>query len=182
MGTIPENAKRVFKGEVFEIWQWEQKMFDGSTEIFEMAKRSDTVMVIPVTDGKILSIYEEQPNQVRDFGFPGGKVDEGETPEEAAKRELLEETGYSAEELDLYKIYDPVYRVEWRIHIFIARNCRKIQDVTPGPGEKITMRMIDFDKFIEALNVQSWGEFANEILRLKLEGRLDEFKKKFFPS
>ena len=33
------------------------------------------------------------------FGFPGGKVDDGETPEEAAKRELYEETGIIAHEL-----------------------------------------------------------------------------------
>jgi hypothetical protein len=29
---LPENAKLAFKGERFEVWQWEQTMYDGSTK------------------------------------------------------------------------------------------------------------------------------------------------------
>ena len=52
---FPPQAKRVFKGMIFDVYQWEQEMYDGSTHTFEKIIRPDTVLVIPVTeDGKII--------------------------------------------------------------------------------------------------------------------------------
>ena len=44
---IPANAKKVFHGVIFDVYQWEQEMFDGTKEIFEKLKRPDTVVVFP---------------------------------------------------------------------------------------------------------------------------------------
>ena len=95
---IPENAKLVFKGVVFDTYQWEVNGYDGSKRIFEKVKRPDTAMIIPVTeDGKIILALQEQPNKlpfmgtVEDVGLMKAKMFL-----EAAKRELLEETGYEA--------------------------------------------------------------------------------------
>lgn len=38
---IPENAKLVFKGKIFDTYQWEQEMYDGSRVTFEKIKRPD---------------------------------------------------------------------------------------------------------------------------------------------
>ena len=35
---VPKQAKRVFKGVIFDVYQWEQEMFDGTKEIFEKLK------------------------------------------------------------------------------------------------------------------------------------------------
>ncbi|OGE76116.1 MAG: hypothetical protein A3C85_02435 [Candidatus Doudnabacteria bacterium RIFCSPHIGHO2_02_FULL_48_21] len=179
---IPENAKRVFKGEVFEIYQWDQKMFDGSTKTFEMAKRPDTVLVILTANGKILVAKEEQPNFKRDFGFAGGKVDDGEEPLIAAKRELMEEAGMQSDDWELLKTYEPFNRVDWNIHVFVARNAVKVREHSQESGEKIEFYEMDFDEFADKVSLQEWGEFANEILRMKLDGRLEEFKLRLFPQ
>lgn len=42
---IPPEADRVFRGEIYEVYQWSQKMPDGSVKTFEMLRRPDTVMV-----------------------------------------------------------------------------------------------------------------------------------------
>ena len=31
---VPKNAKKVFTGEIFDIYQWQQEMYDGSLSIF----------------------------------------------------------------------------------------------------------------------------------------------------
>jgi len=58
--------------------------------------------------------------------IPAGKLDPGETPEECVRRELLEETGYEAGELNFLYTYAPAigYSNEL-IHIYSARSLKK---------------------------------------------------------
>jgi len=92
---IPEYAKCVFNGIIFDVYQWQQKQFDGTTATFEKLKRPDTVMLLPVTnDKKIVITEQEQPGKQPFIGSIGGRVDPGEDILTAAKRELLEESGY----------------------------------------------------------------------------------------
>ena len=59
---IPKEAKLVFKGQIFDVYQWKQKMFDGSYETFEALKRKDNASIIPVVGNKILICEQEQPH------------------------------------------------------------------------------------------------------------------------
>src|SRR3989338_5132089 len=87
---IPENAKKVFDGVLFDVYQWEQKLFDGTKTVFEKLKRPDTVVVFPVLDdGKIILTEQKQPGKELFIGATGGRIDDGEDILEAAKRELL---------------------------------------------------------------------------------------------
>src|SRR3990167_10917443 len=92
---IPKNAKKVFTGVIYDVYQWQQELFDGSKTIFEMLRRPDTVTVIPVIDEKILTIEDHQPHTGSKMSFPGGRVDpDDQSTLEAAQRETEEETGY----------------------------------------------------------------------------------------
>jgi hypothetical protein len=103
---IPPEAKRVFEGEIFSVYQWQQKMFDGSQETFEMLKRSDSVKVIPLLGKRIITIKDNQPYTGAKNSFPGGRVDSSDgTTLDAARRELKEETGY---EFDKWKLVSVV--------------------------------------------------------------------------
>jgi len=155
-------------------------MFDGTTATFETVKRSDTVMVIAVVGDKIISVYEEQPDHVREFGLLGGRVNDGEEPLDAAKRELMEESGLVSENMEHYKTYTPFHRIIWSMHVFIARDCRKAGEPKLESGERITLREMSFEEFVESLSLQQWGELTNDILRMKAEGTLPEFRKKLF--
>ena len=66
-GTSIHHAKLTFKGKVFEVWQWEQKLFDGSIKIFEQLKRQNTAQVISVVGDYILIQLESQPNISQPF-------------------------------------------------------------------------------------------------------------------
>jgi ADP-ribose pyrophosphatase YjhB (NUDIX family) len=181
---IPKNAKKVFTGEIFDIYQWPQKLFNGSTATFEMIKRPDTVQIIATEGNKIITVKEIQPNQKREIGLLGGRVDKGEKPLEAAKRELMEEAGMVAKQWQLLKIYRPIHKMEWDIYYYIARDCQKVAKQNLDGGEKITLIKKTFDQFIKdiisAPNLVS--PFICDILKIKLDSKkaINEFKKQIF--
>ena len=100
---IPPEAKCVFKGIIFDVYQWEQKMFDGSTATFEMLKRPNTLQVIAADENYIYLGQEEQPGKGPFFSLFGGRQEPGEDPLAGAKRELLEESGLAADDWELLK-------------------------------------------------------------------------------
>lgn len=149
---LPDHAKLVFKGVMFDVYQWEQKLYDGSSATFERLKRPDTVMVIPVTeDGRIIITRQEQPGRAASFCLPGGRVDEAEDVLSAAKRELMEETGYESETWSLWDSQQPVLKIEWAIFTFVARGCRKTAGLTLDAGEKINLQDVSFEEFVELI-------------------------------
>lgn len=181
---IPEKAKRVFKGVIFDVYQWEQEMYDGSTATFEMLKRPDTVLVIPTIDDKILITDQEQPDKKPFYSLFGGRLDEGEEPMNGAKRELLEESGMVSEDWELWKTYEPFSKMDWQVYMYIARNCKKVAEQKLDPGERITIRQVDIHQFIEMVTSEKFwgGEFALDILKMEKDKKaLGEFKNTLFP-
>jgi len=151
---IPENAKKVFEGVIFDVYQWEQEMYDGSFSTFEMLKRPGTVEILVVTDkGKIMIQHQRQPDKDESFLCPvGGRVDPGEDPLTAAKREMLEETGYEADEWELLHEVNPMSKIDWKMSVFIARNIKQVSEQHLDAGEKIDLLEVDFDEFIQLVD------------------------------
>ncbi|MFA6004924.1 MAG: NUDIX hydrolase [Patescibacteria group bacterium] len=166
---IPPQAQLVFKGKIFHTYQWEQTMYDGSTATFEMLKRPDTVQVIPVVGDKIWLSFESQPNFAAHDSFLGGRVEEGEQPLSAAKRELLEESGLYSEEWDLIAVHEPFHKMEWELYYYIAKNCRKIQEPHLDAGENIEIRQYSFNEFVAKVTAKEFGynQFSYELLQIK---------------
>ncbi len=180
---LPENAKKVFTGVIFDVYQWELLGYDGKMRTFEKVKRPDTAMVISVTEeGKIILAREEQPGKESSLGLVGGRIDEGEDPLEAAKRELLEETGHEAKEWALFDAFQPVSKMEWVIYTFIAKGCRKIAEQELDGAEKIDLLLVSFDEFFEMVLGDEFGEPELKIrfLEAKLDpAKMAEIKKQF---
>lgn len=149
---IPDHAKLVFEGQIFQVYQWEQKLFDGTTAIFERLKRPDTVVVFPVIeDGKILLVKEQQPNRSEHITAPGGRVEPGEDISGAAARELSEETGYSARDLKLWHSVQPASKIDWSVHYFIGLGAWKTGEQKLDSGEKIELYPTEFEDFLDIL-------------------------------
>src|SRR5581483_4475712 len=143
---VPETAERVFKGEIFEVYQWSQELFDGSHQTFEMLKRDDTVITIGLVDNQLLIIDEEQPHAGSHQSFPGGRIDpEDDSPLAAAQRETLEESGYSFKHWRLIQVAQPAHKIEWFVYVFLAWEVSDVQDINPDPGEKIIVKLKDFE-------------------------------------
>jgi 8-oxo-dGTP pyrophosphatase MutT (NUDIX family) len=166
--SIPTNAKEVYKGKIFTLYQWQQEMFDGSTSTFEMLKRPDTVMIIPVTeDNRIILTRQEQPGH-HFTGLAGGRLDKNETIIEAAQRELLEETGLQASSFELLNAFQPAgEKIDWFVFTLIARNCNKVQDQNLDSGEKVEIIEVDFEEFIEICLQEDFRDNELQMLILK---------------
>src|SRR3989344_1651262 len=176
--SIPRDAKRVFKGVVFDVYQWEQEMYDGTKATFEKLKRADTVVVFPVLpDGKIILTEQEQPGTSIPFiGATGGRVDEGEDILAAAKRELLEESGYEAEEFILWDAKHPTKKIDWVVYTFIAKDLKKVGEMELAGGEKIKLLPVTLDELID-LATNGRASFAEiEIVFKLFEAKVDPKK------
>lgn len=66
------------------------------------------VGVVVVRDDEILLIRRGKPPYVGEWSIPGGKIEHGETAQEAAIRELAEETGVSARIIGLVDVVDSI--------------------------------------------------------------------------
>ena len=145
---VPEQATRVFSGIIHDVYQWEQVMFDGSTGTFEKIKRTPSANVLVVQEGNIMVLMQEQPGFSEFPSLPGGRVDEKDVLE-AAKRELLEETGYTAEEWVTLGEWFGYSKLEFHETTFVARNCRKVQKPELDAGEKIRLKWLPFEEFLQ---------------------------------
>jgi len=180
---IPENAKKVFKGVLFDTYQWEQEMFDGTKATFERLKRPDTTVVFPVLDdGRIVLTKQEQPGKEPFIGTAGGRIDEGEDVLSSAKRELLEESGYQAEEFFLWDAQHPVGKVDWVVYTFIAKGLKKVADLDLDAGEKIELFTVTLDELIDLASDKSFSEreIAAQFIEAKFNPKKKEELKELF--
>lgn len=180
---IPEKAKKVFEGIIYNVYHWEQELFDGTYRTFEMLDRPDRASVIPVKGDKIMLIREEQPGLPPVYAIPGGRVDPGESVEETAKRELLEEVGVTSDNWELYTEYRPSGKIDFGVHIYIVRDAKEVTTPEDDPGERCEVLWANFDEFVEIVSRADFPgiELSADILRMRLEPeRLEEFKSFLF--
>ena len=95
--------------------QWQQNLFDGTTTTFETIRRPDTVLILPVSGSEVILAEETQPGRPTVLKALGGRINPGESPEDAAARELLEEAGYRSENLRLWDAWQPAIKLDWAV-------------------------------------------------------------------
>lgn len=165
---LPKQSKCVFKGVLFDMYHWKQAMYDGSEQTFEMLKRPDTVVIIPTTkDEKILIIGDSQPHREEVLSFPGGRMD-FDDPYRESIRELEEETGYTTDNLSLWKTIRPSHKMDYLVYYFIAHNCHKKHRPRPDyAGEKIQLNFVSFNKLLKLFIERTFRktEISDEFIR-----------------
>lgn len=182
MSRLPKSAKKVFTGVLFDVYQWQQELFDGSYVTYESIVRVDTVQVIAVNKDHVIVADEEQSGLKKVRTLFGGKSDKGEEPLAAAKRELLEESGLVSDDWELLMVSVGWGKILWDVYYYIARNCKKNSEPRLEAGEKVVSVDLTFDEFIDLVTRDYWdAKFANIVLKMKLEpAKLEEFKAKLF--
>lgn len=170
---IPENAKEVYHGKIFQVYEWPQKMFDGRTETFEMIRRDDSVVIYAIIDDKIVVEKQRQPDTDWFYSFPAGRHDHAdETELEAAKRELREETGLEFKNWKLIAAAQRESKIEAFVYTFVATGLesRNEQSLDQG-GEEIKVLELTLD---ELKNLK--GQPGTEHLHLERFDHINSLK------
>jgi 8-oxo-dGTP pyrophosphatase MutT (NUDIX family) len=117
--------------------------------------RPEIAVVVPLTAAGEVVLVHQWKQGIREFmlEIPGGLVDDGESPEEAARRELVEETGYAApaplEPLGVWEL-DPT-KSSNRAHAFLARDVVRVGEPRPDPQEEIELVLLPLADAVAAV-------------------------------
>ena len=138
-------SELLYDGKVVTLYKDTVELPDGNSAIREYVKHIGAVCVVPVTDDGEVILERQFRYAVGEIlvEIPAGKLDfPGENLEEAARRELREETGAEAEELiDLGDYYGSPAIMGERIRMFLAR------------GLTFTGQELDDDEFLETFRM-----------------------------
>jgi len=123
------TSRAAFEGKLLSLTVDEVALTDGRRAVREVVHHPGAVAIVPLLAGpRVVMIrqYRHAAGKVL-FELPAGIIGSGEPPEDCARRELMEETGYRAGELRLlFSTYlSPGYSTEI-IHVFCAT------DLDPG--------------------------------------------------
>lgn len=116
------STQPIFKGRVISLQVDEVKLPDGSKGKREIVKHPGAVAVVALQEGKMLVVEQYRKAMERTLvEIPAGKLDPGEEPEEAAARELEEETGWKpASMTKLYSFYTSPGFADEIIHLYFT--------------------------------------------------------------
>lgn len=111
--------------------------FDGFRKEYFVSDHGKRAAIVAVSDDQVLLVrqYRLLINGLS-YEIPGGRVDENESPEAAAMRECLEESGVRCWNLRPLISYHPSLDI-WKnyTHIFLSEDCE--QGVAPDPDRRV---------------------------------------------
>jgi ADP-ribose pyrophosphatase len=156
------DGELAYDGHFLKVTRDRIKLPDGSESQREFIRHPGAVVILPLLpDGRVL--LERQfryPNDRVFIEFPAGKIDPGEDPLATAKRELEEETGYTAGEWNFVcTIHNAIAYSDEHLDIFLAR------DLTAGEAK------LDEGEFLELFTAT-----VPELLDMVRKGEITDVK------
>lgn len=155
-------SEEVFKGHFLHAFRDTVRLPDGKTATREYVRHPGAVMVVPLLDDGRLVLerqYRHPIGQVM-IEFPAGKLDAGEDSLACARRELLEETGYSASS----------WAFAGKLHPTMAYSNEFI-DIWFARGLVLNRPNLDDGEFVEVFTAS-----ADELLEACRDGRVVDSK------
>jgi len=124
----PGDSEVAWKGRHFSVVLQSVRYEDGSTRIHEQIEAPDVVRVYPLTGSGTIYLIREFRHDVDRWvtRVPAGRVQPGETPEQAAARELREEAGLVAGTLKLLRTSQPVLKFRYSVWHYVASDIRHV--------------------------------------------------------
>lgn len=160
-GPVPRTWERLASriGADYRIFKsrYDQVVNPRTDEAMErvVLQTPDWVNVVGLTDEDRIIVVRQHRfgTQSPTIEIPGGMVDPGEEPLEAAQRELLEETGFTADSwTSLGSVAPNPAFLDNRCHHFLAKGCRGTHAQALDGGEDIVVTTMSMDEMVQAIH------------------------------
>lgn len=152
---IIHQREIVAKSGLFRVERVDLEFSNGETRQFERMAGSGrgAVMIVPFIDDNTFLLVREYAAGTHSYqlGFPKGLIDPGETPEEAANRELMEEVGYGATDLQhVHKVSMAPAFFNAQMDILVARDLyeKRLPGDEPEPLEVVPWTLDRIDELL----------------------------------
>ena len=141
-GAAPEPPE--YRGRTIRVRRERLALPDGREASLDVVRYRNVAAVVPLLpDGRVVLLRQYRPIVAAElWEVPAGTLEPGETPEAGARRELAEEAGYAAGQLEpLGEAYADPGLTDERIFFFVARD---LSPVPPAldPDEAIQVRPV----------------------------------------
>ena len=148
-----KDSTLLYDGKVLHVYKDTINLPTGKTGMREYCRHGGAVAVVPLTrEGKVVCVrqYRYALGRVT-LEIPAGKLTPGEDPLEAASRELLEETGMTAEKIAfLTTIASSDGFCDELIHIYMATGL-EIYKSSPDADEFINVDLVELSELVDAV-------------------------------
>lgn len=159
---VQVDTKTAYEGHFLQVQRDTVRLPDGKEATREYIRHPGAVVILPVFDDGTVLLERQFRYPLHEVfvEFPAGKIDQGEDPLECAKRELQEETGYSATEWKFVcTIHNAIAYSDEHLDIYVARG------LTAGE------RKLDDGEFLETFTAT-----VPELLQWIREGKITDVK------
>ena len=156
------RSERLMETPYFSLRSDRLRLPDGGIkDPYYVIERPDAAIVFPLTKcGEVVLVRQYRPPiGMMELGLPAGLVEEGESPDAAARRELAEETGYTGEEWEpLGSVASsPSLKDNWA-YLFLARNVDETAPPDPDEHELVEVVRVPVE---ELLNLVRSGKIVS---------------------
>ncbi|MEJ2271879.1 MAG: NUDIX hydrolase [Candidatus Bathyarchaeota archaeon] len=146
------GTQLLYKSKFVSVFNDKVILPNGLKIDFTTIELRDFVSVISTIDDKIVMIeILRYPQNCTSLEIPSGHIEDNESPEEAAIRELEEETGYKAEKMKKIGCFFPLSRSTQRAHLFFASSLKKVKQ-NLEETEQINVKLIHIEEIKKMLS------------------------------
>jgi ADP-ribose pyrophosphatase len=153
MSLIIHNIKNIYNGKIFNVALEKVTLPNGIIKDREVVRHPGAAAMVPLLDDGNIVLVKQCRHAVNNYlwEIPAGTLEPDEDPVACAQRELVEETGYEATNLDkLTEILPAPGYTDECIHIFLATGLNAVEQKLED-DEVLTVQPTPFDKAIDMI-------------------------------
>lgn len=173
------TTREVYQNKWMRLREDVAEMPNGKTTIYGVVECPECVGVLPFVDEEhvvMVRQYRYVFGEDQRWEMPTGGIQPGETAESAAHRELMEEAGYEAGELQLVSTYYPSKSIMRETgYLYIGRSLTKIHAI-PDETEFFEIAILPFEQVLRMVNDSEIRDSMTVITVLQA-ARLRELKR-----
>lgn len=149
------SSDRRLEGAVIAVRRDVVRLGDGQEQTYDVVEHVPSAAVIALDDSqRVLLLHQWRHAVGRSFWeAPAGSSDPGEDPQEAARRELAEETGYGGGRWrEVSRIHNSPGYTDEEVVVFLAQGVRREQEPEREPAEEgMQLRWVPLDEAVQAV-------------------------------